>query len=139
MPRLFALLLVLRGGVPHAAARLTTAASPAAATSPRRAAARDMRGQATRDLRSTPTSCCGVAGNPGNEDGVGKFCQAASDCTGQKANLCAVTFAPNLTFCTMACMTNGSATECGSGAQCQCASNQCACIPGECVMPPPGC
>ncbi len=97
----------------------------------------DMRG--SRDLRATPTSCCGVEGNPGNEDGVGKFCQQSTDCASQTANICATTFAPDLTFCTMACMTNGSTTECGSGAECQCAQNQCACVPGECVMPPPGC
>ena len=138
MPRLLALLLLVSamacrtqpldfdGGAPG---------SDLAATS----GPRDMRAPASRDLRGTPTSCCGVVGNPGNEFGVGKFCQATSDCAGQKANICASTLAPNLTFCTMACMTNGSNTECGSGAQCQCASGQCACLPGECVMPPPGC
>ena len=91
------------------------------------------------DLAATPTSCCGQEGKPGTEFGVGKFCQASTDCASQKANICATTIAPNATFCTMTCMTNGSTTECGSGATCQCAMNQCACVPGECVTPPPGC
>ncbi|HXU68485.1 MAG TPA: hypothetical protein VN947_04110 [Polyangia bacterium] len=139
MPRLLALLLLVSvaacrtppldydGGVPGSTDLAVTNRS------------HDMRGPTTRDLSGTPISCCGVAGNPGNEDGVGKFCQATMDCLGQKANICATTFAPTLTFCTMACTTNGSNTECGSGAQCQCAQSQCACVPGECVMPPPGC
>ncbi len=91
-----------------------------------------------RDLHATPTSCCGVPGNPGNELGVGKFCQTSMDCAGQKANLCAAMFQPGATFCTMQCMPG--ANSCGSGAMCQCASaGQCGCIPGECVQPPPGC
>ncbi|HEY1585558.1 MAG TPA: hypothetical protein VGH63_07705 [Polyangia bacterium] len=138
MPRLFALLVVLSalgcrtppldydGGVPGGSSDFAVVGS-----------VHDM--HSTRDLSGPPTSCCGVAGNPGNEDGVGKFCQDSTDCASQQANICATTFAPNLTFCTMACMTNGSNSECGSGAQCQCAQNQCACVPGECVTPPPGC
>lgn len=92
-----------------------------------------------RDLHGTPTSCCGVVGNPGNELGVGKFCQSSIDCASQQANVCASTFAPNLTFCTKACMMGGGNGQCGSGAQCQCAQGQCACVPGECIMTPPGC
>jgi len=98
---------------------------------------RDMAG--LPDLKATPTSCCGVPGNPGNELGVGKFCQSSFDCTSQKANICASTFAPNLTFCTTGCMMGGDPAQCGSGAVCQCANMQCACVPGECLMPPPGC
>jgi hypothetical protein len=91
------------------------------------------------DLHSTPTSCCGVPGNPGNELGVGKFCQNSTDCAGEKANICAATFASGLNFCTQVCTMGGGNGQCGSGAQCQCGMGQCACIPGECVMPPPGC
>lgn len=91
------------------------------------------------DLHVTPTSCCGVPGNPGNELGVGKFCNDSVACATVKANVCAATFAPGLTFCTMACSANAGNTQCGSGAQCQCGMGQCACVPGECVMPPPGC
>jgi hypothetical protein len=100
---------------------------------------RDLAVRGPRDMRATPISCCGVAGNPGNELGVGKFCQDTLDCSSQTANICASTFAPNLTFCTKPCMMGGGDAQCGSGAQCQCANNQCACIPGECIMPPPGC
>ncbi len=95
---------------------------------------------APRDLHSIPTSCCGIPGNPGNELGVGKFCQTAPDCAGQKANICAASFGANFTFCTMLCTMNGGNAQCGSGAVCQCGGNmQCACVPGECIMPPPGC
>jgi hypothetical protein len=92
-----------------------------------------------RDLAGIPTSCCSAPGNPGNELGVGKFCQDSLDCTGQPANICATTFAPGLNFCTQACTMNGGNAQCGSGADCQCAMGQCACVPGECTMPPPGC
>ncbi|HEX8954032.1 MAG TPA: hypothetical protein VF945_19390 [Polyangia bacterium] len=143
MPRLFALLLLLSavacrtppldydGGVPGAGADL---AGPSGS--------HDLAAHATPDLHATPTSCCGVAGNPGNELGVGKFCQGPMDCMMPPTAglMCATMISPNLTFCTMPCTTNGSNTECGSGAQCRCAaSGQCACIPGECLMPPPGC
>ncbi len=94
---------------------------------------------ATGDLAGTPTSCCGKQGNPGNEFGVGKFCQTSLNCQSNMARICATTFAPNLTFCTMACSMNGKPGQCGSGASCQCAQGQCACVPGECLMPPPGC
>ena len=92
-----------------------------------------------RDMHFTPTSCCGVAGNPGNELGVGKFCQNTLDCASLQANICAATFDPSLTFCTMPCMMNGGNAQCGSGGVCQCANGQCACVPAECITPPPGC
>jgi hypothetical protein len=94
-----------------------------------------------RDLHSTPTSCCGMPGNPGNEQGVGKFCMSSGDCTGQQANICATAVDPTFTFCIKLCSPNGGNAQCGSGAQCQCGMGgmQCACVPGECTMPPPGC
>ncbi|MCU1278534.1 MAG: hypothetical protein JWM53_2080 [bacterium] len=138
MPRLFALLLLLSaacrtppldydGGVPGGNVDMTDGHG------------RDLAAPRTRDLAGIPTSCCGKAGNPGNEFGVGKFCQDSLDCVSIKATICASTFAPNLTFCTMSCTMNGGNAQCGSGAQCQCANGQCACVPGECTMPPPGC
>jgi len=139
MPRLLALLLLvcavgacrtppldLDGGIPGA----DLAGIPSG---------RDLAAPVVRDMHPTPTSCCGVPGNPGNELGVGKFCQATLDCTSQQANICATTFAPNLTFCTKACTMGGGNAQCGSGGICQCAQNQCACVPAECVTPPPGC
>ena len=138
MPRLAALLLLLSavacrtppidfdGGLPPGAADMAGGRG-------------DLPPRQPPDLRATPTSCCGVPGNPGNELGVGKFCQTSTDCANTLAPLCASTLAPNLTFCTKSCVMGGGAGQCGSGAQCQCAQGQCACIPGECVMPPPGC
>lgn len=102
-------------------------------------AGRDLAGPRTQDLSGSPTSCCGKAGNPGNELGVGKFCQSSTDCLSKPARTCATTFAPTLTFCTMACSMNGPTNQCGSGAICQCAQSQCACVPSECITPPPGC
>jgi hypothetical protein len=94
-----------------------------------------------RDMHSPPTSCCGVPGNPGNEQGVGKFCMSSADCMGQPANICATVADPTFTFCIKICSATGGNQQCGSGAQCQCGMGgmQCACVPGECTMPPPGC
>jgi hypothetical protein len=94
-----------------------------------------------RDLHMTPNSCCGNAGNPGNEQGVGKFCMTSPDCAGQPANICATVADPTFTFCIKVCSATGGNAQCGSGAQCQCGmgGNMCACVPGECIMPPPGC
>lgn len=109
------------------------------------AVARDLAGHprdmaATRDLSGPPTSCCATPGNPGNELGVGKYCDTQSDCANQKANLCATIADPNAHFCTLLCTQGGGNAQCGSGALCQCGANgQCGCVPGECVMPPPGC
>jgi hypothetical protein len=101
---------------------------------------RDMANAGNRDLAGIPTSCCGKQGNPGNELGVGRFCQSTLDCQSVQAKICSSTFGSPLTFCTMACKMGGPADQCGSGAQCECSGNgQCACIPGECVQPPPGC
>ena len=93
---------------------------------------------APRDLHNTPTSCCGVAGNPGNEKGVGRFCNSSFDCTGRPANICSSTFSPQLHFCTKSCQP-AVPNDCGSGASCQCVGMNCLCAPGECVTPPPGC
>lgn len=98
---------------------------------------RDLSSSKPHDLAAPPTSCCGVPGNPGNELGVGKYCDTLADCAGLKANLCATVGNPNAHFCTRAC-TPGQ-PDCGSGATCQCVGMQCGCIPGECLMPPPGC
>src|SRR3954469_277454 len=90
------------------------------------------------DMHNTPTSCCGAPGNPGNEKGVGKFCNTSLDCTGRPANVCSSTFSPIFHFCTKACMPTVPG-DCGSGASCQCVNMNCICAPGECVTPPPGC
>ena len=94
-----------------------------------------------RDMHFPPNSCCGNPGNPGNEQGVGKFCMTSMDCAGQMANICATVANPMFTFCIKLCSPNGGNAQCGSGAQCQCGMGgmQCACIPGECTQPPPGC
>jgi hypothetical protein len=141
MPRLFALFVLAAalvacrtqpldfdGGVPGASGDMAGVVT----------SGRDLAVHVGPDLHAAPTSCCGAPGNPGNELGVGQFCQVSSDCTG-KANICAAMFQADLTFCTEPCLMGGSPTQCGSGAQCQCGNGQCACIPGECVMPPPGC
>lgn len=96
-----------------------------------------------RDMHFPPNSCCGNPGNPGNEQGVGKFCMTSGDCAGQMANICATVADPTFTFCIKVCSPNGGNAQCGSGAQCQCGMGGgmmgCACIPGECTQPPPGC
>lgn len=81
-----------------------------------------------------PTSCCGQPGNPGNELGVGKYCQQHSDCAGQ-GDYC--TFGAMAQFCSRACKPDQN--DCGSGATCLCSFEGCGCIPDECIKPPPGC
>ena len=51
------------------------------------------RDMSRRDLAGPPTSCCGVDGNPGNENGVGRFCTDSIDCQSVTAKTCASTFA----------------------------------------------
>ena len=139
MPRLFALLLLLSaacrtppldydGGIPGTVDLAISQGGE-----------RDLAVRRSRDLSGPPTSCCGKVGNPGNELGVGRFCQGQLDCSGIAANFCAAAISANLTFCTKSCVVDGGVAQCGSGAQCQCATGQCACVPGECTMPPPGC
>ena len=139
MPRLLALLLLLSAAGCRTPPLDYDGGSPVIADLAVDGRGRDLAMPRVRDLAGSPTSCCGKVGNPGNEFGVGKFCQDSLDCKSIMATTCATTFAPNLTFCTMSCTMNGGNKQCGSGAQCQCASGQCACIPGECTMPPPGC
>ncbi len=139
MPRLLALLLLLCGVACRTPPLDFDGGVPGAGDLAVNGGGRDLAARPMPDLRATPTSCCGVAGNPGNELGVGKFCQSSTECANQQANVCATTLAPGLNFCTKGCTMNGGNGQCGSGAQCQCAMNQCACVPGECVMPPPGC
>ena len=79
-------------------------------------------------------SICGNPGDPGNADGVGKFCTSGSDCGGG-APLCTVINPNQKTsptfFCTKIC-TAGSAGDCGSDATCEC-QGECACTPNQCL------
>ncbi len=80
---------------------------------------------------------CGKPGDPGNALGVGKYCQALSDCKGNgKATLCATLGGdPTQTFCTMMCVvaTDGGADPCAAGATCSCQGGQCGCTPDVCL------
>ena len=81
-------------------------------------------------------SDCGFPGDPGNELGIGKFCDGFSDCaTTTGAPLCSTAGDPNTHFCTKTC-TRGS-TECGTGITCTCESEapnaRCGCTPDVCL------
>lgn len=90
---------------------------------------------ASGDMASTGL-CCGQPGDTGNELGVGKYCNALSDCSGNMANLCATLGDPKLHFCTFACQMGGN---CGTGAACQCQGGQCGCFPNACLGMPSTC
>jgi len=77
-------------------------------------------------------SVCGHPGDTGNSLGVGKYCAALSDCSGQAAGICATLGDPDAHFCTTTC-TDGDATACGDGATCACEDGQCGCVPNSCV------
>jgi hypothetical protein len=84
------------------------------------------------------SSTCGHPGDMGNDQGVGKFCQSQSDCSGTpNASLCSVIGDATTHFCTHICTSGGSADQCGSDAMCTCnSSNQCGCTPNACLTGP---
>jgi hypothetical protein len=78
-------------------------------------------------------SDCGFPGDPGNEMGIGKFCDPDNQCP-SSAPLCSVIGDDRTHFCTKICQM-GSTTACGTGAECTCnSSNQCGCTPSACLM-----
>ena len=88
------------------------------------------------------SSFCGQPCDPGNEFGVGHFCNGITDCYGLKAALCATLGNPGAHFCTMHCQLvpdsgiepdSGPTTNCGQGATCTCQSDQCGCTPNTCM------
>ena len=79
-------------------------------------------------------ACPPKPGNPGNENGVGKYCTMNSDCANQPATTCLGPLAGSqkYNFCTQMCQVV-MPDPCGSGAQCSCV------IPGLCFCLPYGC
>jgi hypothetical protein len=89
-------------------------------------------------LDLTIRSSCGRPGDPGNELGVGKFCQKNSECqANSKATLCTNPVNPENYFCTFACTKNGPPDQCGTKARCACQGNLCGCFPTACDGPLP--
>jgi len=90
-------------------------------------------------------SCCGKPGDPGNAEGVGKYCTTMADCTAPNTLCSAVAAAAKHTFfCTKPCNGDGGATstECGSGATCTYdpSFGASGCVPNSCLSNlPPGC
>lgn len=81
-------------------------------------------------------SICGEPGDPGNEIGVGQFCEAIGDCiTTQNAPLCSRAGDPTTFFCTNTCNVNADAgpSSCGTGATCECGNGGCGCTPNTCL------
>jgi hypothetical protein len=84
-------------------------------------------------------SACGQPCDPGNELGIGRFCESTSYCVGTMVpTICATLGNPNEHFCTALCNPPdaGDAGEylasCGSNATCQCQGGQCGCYPSSC-------
>ncbi len=82
-----------------------------------------------------PESFCGQPGDPGNEIGVGKFCNTISDCSGNgMATICATLGDPDAHFCTRTCQNEDAGVAvCGTGATCVCAGAGCGCTPNSCL------
>ncbi len=82
-----------------------------------------------------PASSCGQVGDTGNEMGIGYYCTSLSDCSHTaNAPLCSSLGDPTTHFCTTTCSATGSASQCGTGATCECNdSNQCGCTPNGCL------
>lgn len=81
-------------------------------------------------------SNCGHPGDMGNEMGVGKFCASLGDCTNQSAPLCSSLGDRDTHFCTHTCTSTGPTTQCGTGAECTCNSDnppRCGCTPSVCL------
>jgi len=84
-------------------------------------------------------SACGQPCDPGNNLGIGKFCNNIHDCMGsQIPTLCATLGDPNEHFCTAMCSPPdasddaGFPKDCGENATCQCQGSQCGCFPSSC-------
>lgn len=95
------------------------------------------------DMGNTMFTCCGKAGDPGNEQGVGKYCTTMAECTGANTLCSAVAAAAKRTFfCTKPCQGDGGSVECGTGATCTFDSsfNAHGCVPNTCLANiPAGC
>jgi hypothetical protein len=84
-------------------------------------------------------SACGQPCEPGNDLGIGRFCNYTSDCVGTMVStICATLGDPSEHFCTSPCNPPdaGDAGEylasCGPNATCQCQGGQCGCYPSSC-------
>lgn len=80
-------------------------------------------------------STCGQPGDPGNELGVGHFCQTLLDCGDTaEAPLCSNIGDETTWFCTKTCANEDAGVEvCGTGATCTCGNGGCGCTPTSCL------
>lgn len=73
---------------------------------------------------------CSVAGQKGNNIGVGQFCSKTVDECG-RGTFCQAAFAPEgAQFCTKLCVAD---SECGEGAICFKEARGSACVPNKCL------
>ena len=82
-----------------------------------------------------PNLNCVKPGSPGNELGIGAYCEKQADChrvDGGPPLLCTAAFSsdPYAWFCTTPC---SSPTECGSGATCVDSPDGSGCVPFSCT------
>jgi hypothetical protein len=78
-----------------------------------------------------PNANCVKPGAPGNEKGVGQYCENGAQCA--KDTFCTADFGaltpPDHWFCTMLC---AAGTDCGSSAYCDKSTGTSACVPTAC-------
>ncbi|MEK7571341.1 MAG: dockerin type I domain-containing protein [Patescibacteria group bacterium] len=72
--------------------------------------------QDVRQRAAEPIAGCGKPGDPGNEKGVGKYCNSSVDCLGSGSPICSADIRPDDPhICSKPCSTDA---DCGSGAVC---------------------
>lgn len=77
---------------------------------------------------------CGDSGDPGNEDGVGKYCTAGGgQCVGTGAPICSADIQAGPGLCSKPCSTDA---DCGTGAVCMAGSLGSGCEPIACEATP---
>lgn len=77
---------------------------------------------------------CGDSGDPGNEDGVGKFCTAGGgQCVGTGSPICSADIQAGPGLCSKPCSTDA---DCGTGAVCLASSLGSGCEPVACEATP---
>jgi hypothetical protein len=79
--------------------------------------------------------CCGMPGDVGDANGIGKYCLVANDCPVNMFGVfCATQIDPNLRYCAVSCT-----GVCMAGYTCENLQGGAVCVPNSCLPLPQGC